>query len=150
MDAAMNTMRSPTARRDPWPSQIALPPEVLALPPRLQEIARIVYDLGICTAIDVEERLSDRLANASVRLMLVRLTEKGILRRETARGQGRRCLYMPALDPSRVKECALAEVAARHFNGSLVSLARKTVEMIERKSGGEAPILQEIEQPKPR
>jgi predicted transcriptional regulator len=109
-----------------------LPPQVRALADREREVATIVYRRGASTAIDVENRLSPRITNAAVRSMLVRLTKKGILRRERGtRGRGQQCVYLPAIALADVKERAIRELAGRYFQGSLLTLALEALDFIE-------------------
>ena len=70
---------------------LRLPIEVTRLNRREREIATVVYALHAGTAEDVCFNLSDELNNASVRSMLNRLVEKGILRRTRS---GRAFVYL--------------------------------------------------------
>lgn len=103
-----------------------IPRELALLLPREREIAEVVYELEAATANDVLERLSDPLANASVRSMLNRLVRKGILARFLA---GRVFVYFPALTPLDSRRLALLRFADDHFSGS-VALAAQTMQQL--------------------
>ncbi|MEQ7874317.1 BlaI/MecI/CopY family transcriptional regulator [Sphingomonas sp. ASV193] len=96
------------------------PPEVEQLLPREREIARLVFARQNATATQVQEGLSGRLKNASVRCALNRLVAKGILAR---RPDGRKYIYEPALTPERSARRAFRLFAEDHFGGSLVEAA---------------------------
>jgi predicted transcriptional regulator len=122
-----------------------LPPQVRALADREREVATIVYRRGASTAIDVENRLSPRITNAAVRSMLVRLTKKGILRRERGtRGRGQQCVYLPAMTLSDVKERAIRELAGRYFEGSLLTLALEALDCIEARSDADRQLIERL------
>jgi predicted transcriptional regulator len=130
-----------------------LPPQVETLAKREREVATIVYQSGACTAFDVEQRLSSKLTNASVRTMLIRLMNKGILWRERpTRGRGQQCIFLPSITPAHVSERALAEVANRYFGGSLLSLASKVSEMAESHHRPHGKIIETVrpQEPEPR
>jgi predicted transcriptional regulator len=93
-----------------------LPREVELLLGREQEIARIVYHLRACTAAEVLERVTVPLANCSVRSMLNRLVEKGVLKRTLG---GRAFIYEPAVTIADSGTRALARFADDYFAGSL-------------------------------
>src|SRR5919112_2018640 len=120
-----------------------LPPQVRALADREREVASIVYRRGASTAIDVETRLSTRITNAAVRSMLVRLTKKGILRRERGtRGRGQQCVYLPAISLAEVKERAIRELASRYFQGSLLTLALEALDFIDAQSDADRQLIE--------
>jgi BlaI family penicillinase repressor len=107
-----------------------LPTSVLELAPREGEVASIVYELGGCTAKEVEARLSKRLTNATVRSMLRRLERKGLVVRR-AKGTYRTFVYLPALTNDYVRERALVRFAQEHFDGSLPALAATLVHLMD-------------------
>jgi predicted transcriptional regulator len=99
-----------------------LPPEVLSLFPRDQEIAAIVYRNGLATAKDVEAQLSAAITNASVRSVLSRLASKGILLQQKCGARGT-IVYGPALTESFARQIALEHFADDFCGGSIESLA---------------------------
>lgn len=99
-----------------------LPPEVLSLFPRDQEIAAIVYRNGLATAKDVEAQLSASITNASVRSVLARLASKGILLQQKCGARGT-IVYGPALTESFARQIALEQFADDFCGGSMESLA---------------------------
>ena len=110
-----------------------LPGQVQRLAGREREVATFVYKRGAATAVDVGAALSVEISNGAVRSMLVRLTNKGILRRELGSvGRGQHFVYYPALTTSEVKEVAIADFVRRYFNGSYLSLALEVIALIER------------------
>ena len=103
---------------NPW-----IPPQVQALASRERQVASMVYVEGAITASEIERRLRPPARNATVRKMLSRLMEKGIVRREqNLRGRGRECIYLPAVTPLRARRTALMEVVSRYFDDSLEDL----------------------------
>jgi predicted transcriptional regulator len=138
IDRQMNGDQS--SRRFGW-----LPPQVRALADREREVASIVYRRGASTAIDVETRLSTRITNAAVRSMLVRLTKKGILRRERGtRGRGQQCVYLPAISLAEVKERAIRELASRYFQGSLLTLALEALDFMDAQSDADRELVEAL------
>ena len=111
-----------------------LPPEVLKLAPREREVATIVYEHGAPTAKYVMSCLSAQLSSGAVRSMLVRLVNKGVLRRGWgSRGRGQEFIYMPAVTPEDAKRNALRILADRYFEGSLLTVARTVFALLEEK-----------------
>jgi len=116
-------------------SRIDGPPQiVLNLAPAEREVALLVYELGACTAKQVEERLSKRVANATVRTMLRRLMNKGILNRR-ASGRYKTFLYVPAITTEFVRQSAILHLAQQHFAGSLPRLAATLDDLMRLRSG---------------
>lgn len=114
-------------------SQQQLPPEVMSLAWREREVAAIVYAQGAPTAKDVQSSLSADVSNGAVRSMLVRLVNKGILRRRWgSRGRGHQFIYMPAVTPADTKCNALRTLTDRYFDGSLISVARTLLTLLEK------------------
>lgn len=93
---------------------LRLPIEVTRLNRREREIATVVYALHAGTAEDVCFNLSDELNNASVRSMLNRLVEKGILRRTRS---GRAFVYLPAVTWADSGTSALKRFVEDYFDG---------------------------------
>ena len=116
-------------------SRIDGPPQiVLNLAPAEREVALLVYQLGGCTAKEVQERLGKRVTNATVRTMLRRLMKKGIVTRRSA-GQYKTFLYAPAITTEYVRQSAILHLAQQHFAGSLPRLAATLDELLYPRSG---------------
>ena len=114
------------------PTSNRLPPEVLMLAAREREVATIVYEHGAPTAKYVMSCLSKELSNGAVRSMLVRLVNKGVIRRGWgSRGRGREFIYMPAVTPEEVRWNALRILTDRYFDGSLLAVARTVFALLE-------------------
>lgn len=97
------------------------PTSVERLYRREKQIALIVYDRGLSTAVDVQRSLPVQLSNASIRSMLNRLVRKGVLTRlECERGG---YLYGPAVNEQFARELEVRQFAADFFGGSLDRLA---------------------------
>jgi predicted transcriptional regulator len=101
-----------------------LPPEVLSLFPRDQEVAAIVYRNGLATAKDVEAQLSAAITNASVRSILNRLASKGILLQQKCGARGT-IVYGPTLTETYARQIALEQFADDFCGGSIESLANE-------------------------
>ena len=94
----------------------SLPPEVKQLLWREREIATIVYRLRAATANQVRDSLTTPLHNASVRSMLNRLVDKGVLKRTLS---CKAFVYLPALTSSDSRARALRRFADDYFAGSV-------------------------------
>lgn len=103
---------------------VALPPQVRKLWYREREVATLIYTRGPSTAADVMTNLSSPLSNSSVRTMLRRLVEKGVLTQCLGRpGRGAPTVYLPMAIPSAAKASALQQLSAQYFDGSMVNVA---------------------------
>jgi predicted transcriptional regulator len=95
-------------------------------------VATIVYEHGASTAKYVMSCLSAELSNGAVRSMLVRLVNKGVLRRKWgSRGRGQEFLYMPAVTPEDVQRNSLQILTDRYFDGSLLTVAHAVLALLE-------------------
>lgn len=117
-------------------SHLELPPQVLDLAPREQEIATLVYRSRSARAKDIEDHFAGELANASIRSMLMRLCKKRILKRRriTVSKPGARriaYLYLPAICADAVREGALRQLAMDHFGGSLSEMADLVLDLLQ-------------------
>lgn len=116
-------------------SRIDGPPQiVLNLAPAEREVALLVYQLGGCTAKEVQDRLDKQVTNATVRTMLRRLMKKGIVNRRLA-GKYKTFLYVPAITTEFVRQSAILHLAQQHFSGSLPRLAATLHELLHLRSG---------------
>ena len=117
-------------------SAAGLPPQIAALAWREREIASTIYCEGPMTAKALEERRSDKLSNAAIRSMLVRLCNKGILKRRKRMvlcSEGARriaFLYLPALGTDDVRQSALRQLAEDYFGGSLLMVAQASIGLL--------------------
>lgn len=108
-----------------------LPPQVTRLATREREVATIIYTRGACTAKDLEPLVFPPLSNAAIRSMLVRLVDKGILKREWGkRGRGQKFLYLPTITPADVKRRALKQLSEEYFEGSLSIMLKEIAEAL--------------------
>jgi predicted transcriptional regulator len=111
------------------------PPQiVLSLAPAEREVALLVYQLGGCTAKEVQDRLGKRVSNATVRTMLRRLMNKGIVSRR-ATGRYKTFLYVPAVTTEYVRQSAILHLAQQHFAGSLPRLAATLDDLLHVRAG---------------
>src|SRR4051794_1181832 len=118
---------------EPGPSFSDAPPAlVMKLAPGEREVATIVYQLGGCTAKEIQARLAKPLANATVRSMLRRLVGKGIIT-QRPKGTYRTFVYLPAVTNEYVRQQALMRLAQDHFEGSLPTMVATLVQLLDRK-----------------
>ena len=106
-------------------------PALTRLPPRLQEIATIVYLHTNVTAKDLESALGKTITNSAIRCMLGRLVAKGILRRHE--GQGKTFVYSPAIVLPDIQDRAIERLADDYFGGCLDSLLRHAEDLVRRR-----------------
>ena len=123
-------------RRDappiPWIVAASLrAPALASLPPRLQEVAAIIYLHTQVTAKQLEAALSHEIDNSTIRTMLRRLIAKGIVRRE--KGPGRSYVYSPAILQPEVQERALERMADEYFGGSLYQATHRLLALMRRR-----------------
>jgi predicted transcriptional regulator len=107
-----------------------VPSLVKKLAPGEGEIASIVYELGGCTAKEVQVRLSKPLTIETVRSVLRRLEQKGIMIHRR-RGTYRTFVYVPAITNDYVRQRMLLRLAEDHFEGSLPSLAATLAHLLD-------------------
>lgn len=114
----------------------SIPPQVQDLAPRERQIALTIYVDGPMTAKQLEQRLSMELKNASIRSMLNRLCEKGVLEKKKqmaagkSKGRHSTYVYFPAILPASVQEAALRQLARDFFDGSLLTVAQTAIELV--------------------
>ncbi len=82
---------------------------------REHQIMDIVFELGEATAAQIVERLPEPSSNASIRILLGILEEKGHL---THRTQAGKFIYRSTLEPETAKRSALAYLMKIFFGGS--------------------------------
>lgn len=116
-------------------SRIDGPPQiVLNLAPAEREVALVVYQMGACTAKQVEEHLGNRVTNATVRTVLRRLMKKRILTRRST-GRYKTFVYLPAITTEYVRQSAILNLAQQHFAGSLPRMAATLSELLHLRAG---------------
>jgi predicted transcriptional regulator len=116
----------------PWIVAASLrAPALASLPPRLQEVAAIIYLHTQVTAKQLEAALSHEVDNSTIRTMLRRLIAKGIVRRE--KGPGRSFVYSPAILHPEVQERALERLADEYFGGSLYQATHRLLALMRRR-----------------
>ena len=93
---------------------------------REREIMDAIYRLGRATAREVQEKLPDELANATVRTMLRILEEKGHLRHIE---EGRRFVYSPTRPRSREAKGAMQRLVGVFYEGSVASAMAGLLQM---------------------
>ena len=86
------------------------------LSPREREIMDVLLVSGEATAGDVQSKLKDPLANATVRTILRILEEKGEVRH---RLDGRRFVYQPARSRQHLTRSAVKRMVDVFFQGSV-------------------------------
>ena len=125
---------------------VRLPASVLNLASREREVATIVYERGAATARAVEAALSVRITNAAIcRSMLQRLVAKGVLTREFgARGRRLSAVYMPAVTLDHVKDDAIETICRRYFDGSLLNVAIRVLDLLAEQPSDAAHIQSRI------
>lgn len=106
----------------------ALPMEVRLLLPREREVATIVYSIGSCTAAQVVHNLRRTPDRSTVRSMLNRLVDKGILKRTPG---GRSFVYSPGLTLADSAVLALRRFANDYFAGSMSRAATSMHKIFE-------------------
>lgn len=94
----------------------------------------VIYTLGEATATDVLARLPDPPGNASVRVTLRTLEEKGYL---THRKEGRRYVYSAAISPEKAKHSMVRHMVNVFFGGSTPKAVAAMLNMSAKELSGE-------------
>ena len=76
------------------------------------------------SAEDIRARLTDPPSDSSVRVMLTRLENKGLVRHQN---QGLRFVYSATTSPAAAKRTALEQVVQTFFGGSLAQMVASLV-----------------------
>ena len=82
---------------------------------RERQIMDIVYRRGRATAAEVHQDLPDPPTYTAVRGTLRLLVDKGMLRHKS---DGPRYVYLPVMDPARLKTSAIKHLVQTFFNNS--------------------------------
>jgi predicted transcriptional regulator len=87
---------------------------------REREILNVVFALGNrASADEIRQRLADPPSDSSVRVMLARLEQKGLVRHAV---DGVRFVYSATRSPAAAGRSALNELVQTFYNGSTVQL----------------------------
>ena len=85
---------------------------------RERQILDVLFELGEASADEVREAMNASLANATVRTMLRKLEEKGLV---SHREDGKRYLYKPIQSRKVAGKSALKRVLSIFYDGSVES-----------------------------
>jgi BlaI family transcriptional regulator, penicillinase repressor len=100
-------------------------PTTQRLTRREREIMQAIFALNNrASAEEIRARLSDPPSDSSVRVMLTRLENKGLVRHQT---QGLRFVYSATTSPAAAKRTALQQVVHTFFGGSFAQMAAALV-----------------------
>ena len=92
---------------------------------REREIMHAIFALNNrASAEEIRARLIDPPSDASVRVMLTRLENKGLIRHQ---GQGVRFVYSATISPAAAKRTALQQVVQTFFGGSFAQMVTALV-----------------------
>jgi predicted transcriptional regulator len=92
---------------------------------REREIMLAIFALdNRASAEEIRARLSDPPSDSSVRVMLTRMENKGLVRHQ---GQGVRFVYSATTSPAAAKRTALQQVVQTFFGGSFAQMVASLV-----------------------
>ena len=92
---------------------------------REREITHAIFALNNrASAEEIRARLTDPPGDSSVRVMLTRMENKGLVRHQ---GQGARFVYSATISPAAAKRTALQQVVQTFFNGSFAQMVAALV-----------------------
>ena len=92
---------------------------------REREIMHAIFALNNrASAEEIRARLSDPPGDSSVRVMLTRLENKGLVRHQ---GHGVRFVYSATTSPAAAKRTAVQQVVQTFFGGSFAQMAASLV-----------------------
>jgi len=92
---------------------------------REREIIHAIFALNNrASAEEIRARLTDPPSDSSVRVMLTRLENKGLVRHQT---QGLRFVYSATTSPTAAKRTALQQVVHTFFGGSFAKMVAALV-----------------------
>jgi BlaI family penicillinase repressor len=92
---------------------------------REREIMQAIFALNNrASAEEIRARLTDPPGDSSVRVMLTRMENKGLVRH---RGQGARFVYSATISPASAKRTALQQVVQTFFGGSFAQMVAALV-----------------------
>jgi BlaI family transcriptional regulator, penicillinase repressor len=92
---------------------------------REREIMHAIFALdNRASAEDIRARLSDPPSDSSVRVMLTRMEQKGLVRHQ---GHGLKFVYSATVSPATAKRTALQQVVQTFFGGSFAQMVAALV-----------------------
>ena len=92
---------------------------------REREIMHAIFALNNrASAEEIRTRLTDPPSDSSVRVMLTRMEQKGLLRHE---GHGLKFVYSATISPAAAKRTALQQVVQTFFGGSFAQMVAALV-----------------------
>jgi predicted transcriptional regulator len=92
---------------------------------REREIVHAIFALNNrASAEEIRARLSDPPSDSSVRVMLTRLENKGVVRHQE---EGVRFIYSATTSPAAAKRTALQQIVQTFFGGSFAEMAAALV-----------------------
>src|SRR5690349_4257367 len=112
---------------------------------REHQIMNIVFEMGEASAAEIVERLPEPSSNASIRILLGILEEKGHL---THRVKGTRFIYKPTLEPEQAKRSALEHLIKIFFRGSPTQVVATLLDNPELTDAEREELIQLIEETK--
>lgn len=96
------------------------------LSPRERQIMDVLFSLGEASAKEIQERLSDELANATIRTMLRILETKGHL---VHRKANRSFIYRPVAKRDAAAKSAMKRLVKVFFEGSITQAVSGLLEL---------------------
>ncbi|WP_370981118.1 BlaI/MecI/CopY family transcriptional regulator [Agaribacterium sp. ZY112] len=85
---------------------------------RERQIMDVIFELEACSAQEVLERMPDPPSYSSVRALIARLVEKGVLDK---RSEGTRHIYFAKISQGHVQGSALKRLVKTFFKGSAIN-----------------------------
>jgi BlaI family penicillinase repressor len=98
----------------------------LHLTQRELDIMSVLWDRGEATVTEVRDRIDPDLAYTSISSMIRTLEIKGYVSHR--RGEGKKHVYFPAIEPEAAGESALGRVLDKIYGGSPIKLLAHLVE----------------------
>ncbi len=99
--------------------------EIDRLAPREREVLELLLVLGTATAVEVQAGLESAVSNSTVRKMLTRLHEKGLV---SFKMDGARFVYRATVARRKASRSALAKLIHVFFDGSAGKAALAALE----------------------
>jgi BlaI family transcriptional regulator, penicillinase repressor len=100
-------------------------PRIEGLTPREIGIMEVLWKKDEASVQDVQEGLSDRLVDSTIRTLLQIMEKKGYV---SSRKEGRANMYRSAIDRGKMQKSALSHMINRIFAGSPEALLARMVE----------------------
>lgn len=93
---------------------------------REREIMDVAIELKKCSVQEIQQALPDPPSYSTVRALLARMVEKGVLRFSQ---EGAKYIYSPLMDERRVQQSALARIIKTFFKGSRTQAVNALLDM---------------------